>query len=52
MQKVVDDMGASQEGFLEMKDIAYRYAGVIANDRVNLEIIKGEIHAILGENGA
>ncbi len=52
MQKVVDDMGASQEGFLEMKDIAYRYAGVIANDRVNLEIKKGEIHAILGENGA
>jgi simple sugar transport system ATP-binding protein len=28
------------------------FPGVIANDRVNLEVDEGEVHALLGENGA
>ena len=37
---------------VEMKDIVVRFPGVLANDRVNLTIKHGEIHALLGENGA
>ncbi|HEX9375556.1 MAG TPA: ABC transporter ATP-binding protein [Actinomycetota bacterium] len=37
---------------LELKDIAKRFPGVIANDHVNLVVEPGEIHALLGENGA
>jgi ABC-type uncharacterized transport system ATPase subunit len=38
--------------FLEMIDIVKRYSGVLANDHVNLDVAKGEIHALMGENGA
>jgi simple sugar transport system ATP-binding protein len=38
--------------FLEMIDIVKRYPGVLANDHVNLEVARGEIHALMGENGA
>jgi simple sugar transport system ATP-binding protein len=35
-----------------MQDIVIRFPGVLANDHVNLNLIRGEIHALLGENGA
>ncbi|HES59212.1 MAG TPA: ATP-binding cassette domain-containing protein, partial [Caldithrix sp.] len=37
---------------VKMVGIRKTFPGVIANDQVNLEIFKGEIHALLGENGA
>ncbi len=37
---------------LEMKNIVKEFSGVIALDGVNLNVKKGEIHAIVGENGA
>lgn len=37
---------------LELKDIVKVFPGVKALDGVNLEIIRGEIHALVGENGA
>ncbi len=37
---------------LALRGITKRYAGVLANDRVDLEVAPGEIHALLGENGA
>lgn len=37
---------------LEMRDITKTFPGVKALDRVNLEVSKGEIHAVVGENGA
>ena len=40
------------EYILELKDITKKFPGVIANNKVNLNIKKGEIHAIVGENGA
>jgi ABC-type sugar transport system ATPase subunit len=40
------------EYLLEMKDISKRFPGVLALDRVNLNVKKGEVHALLGENGA
>ncbi|MCP3962217.1 MAG: ABC transporter ATP-binding protein [bacterium] len=35
-----------------MEGIVKRFPGVIANDRVDLELLEGEIHTLLGENGA
>ena len=37
---------------LELIDISKQYPSVKANDRVNLRVKPGEIHAVLGENGA
>ena len=37
---------------LEMKKICKYFAGVRANYQVDLEVSKGEVHALLGENGA
>jgi general nucleoside transport system ATP-binding protein len=37
---------------LALHGISKRYAGVIANDRIDLKVAAGEIHALLGENGA
>jgi ABC-type uncharacterized transport system ATPase subunit len=37
---------------VRMRGICKRFAGVVANDHVNLEVRAGEIHALLGENGA
>jgi simple sugar transport system ATP-binding protein len=37
---------------LEMRGITKSYPGVIANDHIDLDLQRGEIHALLGENGA
>jgi len=37
---------------LEMKDITKTFPGVKALNNVNLQVKKGEIHALVGENGA
>ncbi len=40
------------ELILEMRHITKRFGDVMANEDVNLQIEKGEVHALLGENGA
>jgi len=35
-----------------MRGITKRYPGVVANDRIDLDVRPREIHALLGENGA
>jgi ABC-type uncharacterized transport system ATPase subunit len=35
-----------------MRGITKRFPGVLANDRVDFDVVPGEIHALLGENGA
>ncbi|MER1999176.1 MAG: ATP-binding cassette domain-containing protein, partial [Lysinibacillus sp.] len=35
-----------------MQNIVKTFGSVIANDHVNFQVEKGEIHALLGENGA
>lgn len=40
------------QSILEMSNIRKVFGNVIANDNINLKVLKGEIHAIVGENGA
>jgi ABC-type uncharacterized transport system ATPase subunit len=40
------------ETILRLENIRKTFPGVLANDHINLEIQRGEIHALLGENGA
>ena len=37
---------------LEMKNIVKTYGNVVANNKVNINLNKGEILAVVGENGA
>ncbi len=37
---------------LQMTGITKRFPGVVANDRVDFELRRGEIHTLFGENGA
>jgi ABC-type uncharacterized transport system ATPase subunit len=37
---------------VEMRGIVRRFPGVVANANVDLDLRRGEIHALLGENGA
>jgi len=40
------------EYLLQMKNISKEFPGVKALDNVNFNVIKGQIHALVGENGA
>src|SRR5215831_8029755 len=37
---------------LELRNITKRFGTILANDRVNIAVRAGTIHAIVGENGA
>jgi general nucleoside transport system ATP-binding protein len=37
---------------LELRGITKQFPGVLANDHVDLDVLRGEVHALLGENGA
>jgi general nucleoside transport system ATP-binding protein len=37
---------------LELRGITKQFPGVLANDDVDFDLVKGEVHALLGENGA
>ena len=45
-------MHMMSELILEIKNLTKTYPGVVALDNVNLQIRRGEVHAIVGENGA
>ncbi|MDE5051559.1 ABC transporter ATP-binding protein [Niallia taxi] len=40
------------EYVIEMLNIRKEFPGIVANNNINLQLKKGEIHALLGENGA
>ena len=37
---------------IEMLNIRKEFPGIVANDDITLQLRRGEIHALLGENGA
>jgi len=43
---------SEEKAFLRIKDVCKRFGLTVANDSVSLEIKEGEIHSLLGENGA
>ncbi|HEY6585523.1 MAG TPA: ABC transporter ATP-binding protein [Gaiellaceae bacterium] len=44
---------AEQQGpVLELRGITKRFPGVLANDHVDFDLRRAEVHALLGENGA
>ncbi len=40
------------QNVIEMREITKVFGDFVANDKINLNLQKGEIHALLGENGA
>ena len=44
--------GAESPYVIEMCNITKEFPGIIANDDITLQLRRGEIHALLGENGA
>ena len=43
---------AEQSVVLELRGITKRFPGILANDHIDLDLRRGEVHALLGENGA
>ena len=37
---------------LELRGITKTFDGFVANDHIDLDVFPGEVHAVLGENGA
>jgi branched-chain amino acid transport system ATP-binding protein len=37
---------------LELRGVSKRFGGVVATDRVDLDVARGEVHALIGPNGA
>ena len=42
----------NQEPIVRLVNITKRFGSVVADDKINFELLPGEIHGLLGENGA
>jgi ABC-type uncharacterized transport system ATPase subunit len=43
---------AAEATVLELRGITKEFPGTLANDHIDLDLLRGEVHALLGENGA
>jgi branched-chain amino acid transport system permease protein len=43
---------AGRDGLLEIQTVTMRFGGLVALDRVSLDVARGTIHAIMGPNGS
>ncbi len=50
--KEMDTPSEKFSPYMRLRGISKRFPGVLANDKINLDIYQSEIHALLGENGA
>ncbi len=48
----MEDKHNESEYIIELRNITKVFPGIIANDHINIQLKRGEIHALLGENGA
>ncbi|HKS69804.1 MAG TPA: ABC transporter ATP-binding protein [Ktedonobacterales bacterium] len=51
-QQPVTPAGGAHPYAVQMRDITKTWPGVVADDHVNFDVLRGEIHALVGENGA
>lgn len=42
----------SEQSFFQVTDLSIQFGGILALGKVNLEVERGEVHAIIGPNGA
>jgi ABC-type uncharacterized transport system ATPase subunit len=48
----VEDRNMNASPFLSLRGITKSFRAVKANDQIDLDLYRGEVHALLGENGA
>jgi ABC-type uncharacterized transport system ATPase subunit len=48
----IDPSESSPTPMISMREISKAFPGVLANDSIDLDIYRSEVHALLGENGA
>jgi len=46
------DMPNPDEVVLDVRDVTRRFGGLVANNRMNLKVLSGEVLALIGPNGA
>ncbi len=52
MESAVNQPVSEKEPFLLLRQVSKRFGGVRALDKVDFEIIRGEVHCLVGENGS
>lgn len=50
--KQVSGRGPELRPFLKVENVTKRFHQVVANDKLSFDVLPGEIHCLLGENGA
>ena len=52
IEESVADSAPAGSSALAARGITKAFPGVLANDRIDFDVVPGEVHALLGENGS